>query len=156
RRRRESYSRGLRHPDPLYFPLEVDAGGILHPRTHGFTERLDIGRGRRAKVDEKIAVQLGDLRVAALEPAATAGVDQLPRLGARRVLESRAAGAAFHRLGRFARLRDRLHLRGDFLRIARLALKQCLSEHDVVGDAAVAVAESHFGVRETADRAGTI
>ena len=66
-----------------------------------------------AAVDEEIAVHGRDLRVADDEPAAAGAVDQLPGLGARRVLEGRAAGLFPDRLRGLARAGDALHLGQD-------------------------------------------
>src|SRR4051812_47571237 len=57
--------RMLRHPDPLDFPLQLDSGGLAHAPAHLLAQALDIGGGRRAAVDEEVAVHLRDLRVAA-------------------------------------------------------------------------------------------
>ena len=56
-------------------------------------------RGGVAEIDQEIAVQLGDLRVADGQAAAAGGVDQLPGLVAGRILEGRAAGAALRSAG---------------------------------------------------------
>src|SRR2546421_7888718 len=90
----------LRHADALDLPFQLDAGRFAHARTYGLAEGFDIGSGRMAEVDQKIAVHLRDLRAAHREPAATGGLDELPGLAAGRVLEGRAAGAALDRLGR--------------------------------------------------------
>ena len=110
--------------DPLDLPFELDAGLRLDARAHGLAQRLDVGGGGAAEIDQEIAVQLGDLRVADHEAAAAGGVDQLPGLLAGRVLEGRAAGAALDRLRRLARLGDLVHLGADGGAVAGLALEQ--------------------------------
>src|SRR5437764_7411894 len=90
-----SSGRGLlRHSDPLDLPVQRDAGILLHALAHGLAQRLDVGGGGTAEVDQEIAVHLRHLGVAELEAPAAGGVDELPGLMSRRVLEGRAAGAA--------------------------------------------------------------
>src|SRR5262245_47468268 len=98
---------------PLDLPFQLDAGILAHALSHGLAEGLDVGSGGVATVDQEIAVQLGDLRVADHEATAAGGVDELPGLLARRVLEGGAAGAAPDRLRRLTRLGDLVHLGGD-------------------------------------------
>src|SRR5690242_20628894 len=95
--------------DPLDLPFEIDAGTLLDALSHCFTEIFDIGRGRRALIDQEVAMQLGNLRAADDQPAAAGLVDELPSLVAGRVLEGRPAGAALDRLRRLARLGDLVH-----------------------------------------------
>src|SRR3546814_17364159 len=73
-------------------------------------ERLDIGAGSGAGVDEEIGVLLADLRAADHQPAAAGRVDKLPRLAPLGVLEGRTAGFRAQRLRRFAARRDTIHL----------------------------------------------
>src|SRR4051794_1707219 len=51
-------------PDPLDFPVKLDTRIFLHPGAHGFSERLDVMRGRVSGVDQKIAMHLRHLRTA--------------------------------------------------------------------------------------------
>src|SRR6266550_442593 len=108
----------LCHSDPLDLPLEIDAGMLLDAPAHRLAQRFDISGGGAAEIDEKIAVHLRHLRVAHLQAAAARRVDELPGFMAGRVLERRAAGAAFDRLGCFARFGDFVHLGGDLGRVA--------------------------------------
>src|SRR5215831_15780540 len=50
----------LSDSDALDLPLERDARGLLHALAHGLAERLDVGGGGGAKIDQEIAVQLRD------------------------------------------------------------------------------------------------
>src|SRR5262249_49434085 len=75
------------HSDAFDLPLKADAGALLHPSAYRLAQSLDIGRRCVTKVDQKIAVQLRDLSVAKLEPAASRGIDELPRLATGRILE---------------------------------------------------------------------
>ena len=75
---------------------------LEHAAAHLLAQRLDVGGGRVAEIDQEVAVLLGDLRVADAQAAAAGAVDQLPRLVAGRIGEGRAAGAAA-RLGLGAR-----------------------------------------------------
>jgi hypothetical protein len=133
-------------PIRLISHSEFDARGFLHPRAHRLAQRLDVGGGRVAEVDQEVAVQFRHLRIADDEAAAAGGVDQLPGLVAGRVLEGRAAGAALDRLRRLARLGDLVHLGGDGGRIAGPALEQRLGEDEIVRRAAMAVGVVHVGV----------
>src|SRR3546814_7779992 len=58
---------------------------------------LQVGGGRVAGIDQEVAVLVRHHGTAEREPAAAGGVDELPGLGARRVLEGAAAGAAADR-----------------------------------------------------------
>ena len=119
-----------------------------HAPAHRLAQRLDVGGGGAAEIDEKIAVHLRDLGGPVLQAAAAGGIDELPRLVAGRILEGRAAGAALDRLRRLARFGDLVHLRRDGGRIAGRALEQRLREDDVVGRAAMAIGVVHVGVGE--------
>ena len=102
-----SFSRhARRYADPLDFPFQLDTGMRFDPLPHRFAERLDVGGGRGAEIDQKIAVHLRYLRVADAQTAATRGIDQLPRFSARRIFEGGTAGTALDRLRRLARLGD--------------------------------------------------
>src|SRR5690606_37161216 len=98
----------------------------------------------------EVAVQLRHLRLPDLQAPAAGGVDQLPRLAARRVLEGRSAGAALDRLRRLARPGDLVHLGGDGVAVALRALKQRLREDHVVTDRTMAIAVAHVGIAEGA------
>src|SRR5204863_2923761 len=111
------------HTDAFDLPFQLDAGMLFDAGTNGLTKVLDVGGSSAAKIDQKIAVQLRYLRAAQLEPAASRGIDKLPCLMPRRILECRAAGAALDRLRRLARLGDFLHLRCDALRMAGRSLE---------------------------------
>ena len=87
----------------------------LHPRAHGFAQRLDVGGACRVEIDEEIAVQVGDFRAADLQPAAAGLVDQLPGASAGRVLEGGAAGS----VARLAFLALALDRSEERLRLAR-------------------------------------
>src|SRR5215472_14324709 len=143
----------LRHSDPHDLPLELHAGIIFDASTHRLAQRLDVGGGGTAKIDQKIAVHLRHLRAPDFEAAAAGGIDELPRFVTGRVLEGRAAGAALDRLGCLARFGDLLHLCGDRGRITGRALEQRLREDDVVGRAAMTIAVVHVAVAEDAQPA---
>src|ERR1700680_2199308 len=49
------------YSDPHDLPLELDAGISLHPPPHFLAERLDVGGGSVAAVDQEIAMELRDL-----------------------------------------------------------------------------------------------
>src|SRR5580658_9397742 len=83
----------LRHADPLDLPFEIDARIVLDAPAHRLAERLDVGGAGAAEIDEEIAMHRRHLRAAEREPAAAGGIDELPGLAARRILEGRAAGA---------------------------------------------------------------
>ena len=134
----------------------VDARIVLHAAAHFLAEALDVGSAGVAAIDQEVAVQLGDLRVADHEAAAAGGIDQLPGLVPRRVLEGRAAGAALHRLRGLALAGDLVHLGGDRRGVAGRALKQRRGEDHVLGHAAMPIGEMHVGVRIDADVAGAI
>src|SRR5437016_6281450 len=74
-------------PDPLDLPGKIDAGMLFHPPADGLTERLDVGAARTAEIDQEIAVHLGDLGIADAQAPAAGGIDQLPSLFSRRILE---------------------------------------------------------------------
>src|SRR5436190_20144943 len=88
--------------DPFDFPFQLDSGLFFDAPPYLLAEVLDIRRARIAAVDQEVAVQLGHLRVADDKAAAAGGIDQLPSLVPGRILEGRAAGAAFDRLCRLA------------------------------------------------------
>src|SRR3954466_9439156 len=98
--------RRLRRADPLDLPFELDAGILAHAPAHRLAQRLDVGGGGAAEIDQKIAVHLRNLGGPVFQAAATGGIDELPRLVAGRILEGRAAGAALDRLRRLARFGD--------------------------------------------------
>src|SRR5260364_39607 len=64
--------------DPLDLPLQRDARCRFDPFTHGLAERLDVIGGGVAGVDQEVAMHLGNLRAADLEPAAARGIDEPP------------------------------------------------------------------------------
>src|SRR3546814_18702745 len=97
-------------PHALNLPLQLDAALRLHPAADFLAERLDIGAGSGAGVDEEIGVLLADLRAAANQPAAAGRVDKLPRLAPPGVLEGRNAGFRAQRLRRFAARRSTILL----------------------------------------------
>src|SRR4029078_10506991 len=105
--------------DPLDFPFQLDAGIFFDTVSHGLTQGLDVGRGGRAAVDQKITVQLRDLRVANNQATAYGGIAHLPSLTAGWILEGRTAGAALDRLRRLTRFCDLVHGGGDGGRDAR-------------------------------------
>src|SRR5215470_16574716 len=82
-----------RHSDALDFPLQLDPGGFSHAPTHGFAQRLDVGGGGGAEIDQEVAVHRRDLRFPDRKATAAGGIDELPSLVAGRVLERRSAGA---------------------------------------------------------------
>ncbi len=105
----------------------------LDPRADVLAERLDIGRHGPAEVEQEIAMLVRNLRVAAAQAPAAGGVDQRPRLRARRILEGRSAGAAAQRLARLALGGDAVHLGADDGGIAGHALEQRLDHHRALG-----------------------
>ena len=98
------------YPDSLDLPFEIDAGMIVHALAHRLAQFLDVGRAGIAEIDEKIAMQLGNLRIIDFQSAAAGGIDQLPGLLPGGIFEGRAAGAALDRLRRLARFGDLVHL----------------------------------------------
>src|SRR4051812_32314447 len=118
-----------RHSYALNFPFQLDAGMGFDPPPHFLAERLDIGRTRLAQVEQEVAMLFRDLRVADGEAPAACRVDELPGLGAGRVLEGRAAGAAAQGLRRLPLLGDPVHLGGDAGAVARYALEQGFHHH---------------------------
>src|SRR3546814_12980876 len=56
-----------RHPHTLDFPFEYDPRMRLHRRAHFLAQRLDIGAGRTAEVEQEVAMFLAHLRVAAAQ-----------------------------------------------------------------------------------------
>src|SRR6478736_8515986 len=129
----------LSRSDPLDLPFELDAGILAYAPAHRLAQRLDVGGGGAAEIDEKIAVHLRDLGGPVFQAAAAGGIDELPCLVARRILERGAAGAALDRLRRLPRFGDFFHLRRDGGRIAGRALEKRLREDDVVRRAAMAI-----------------
>src|SRR5688572_21925407 len=51
-------------PHPLYLPLQFDPRMRLHPPAHFIAQRLDVGGGRPAEVEQEVGVLLRNLRVA--------------------------------------------------------------------------------------------
>src|SRR5436190_22736925 len=92
--------------DPGDFPFELDAALFFDLAPHQFAELFDFGGGRAAAIDQEITMHLRDLGGAIAQSAAAGSIDQLPGLAARRILESRTAGATFYRLRVFPRRRD--------------------------------------------------
>ena len=119
---KEPTYRRVLNPNPLNFPFQLDAGMRLDALAHGFAQRFDIGGAGAVEIDQEIAVQLGDLRLADFQPAAAGLVHQFPGADAGRVLEGGAAGA-IARLARLALALDLGHLGGDRVRIAGAALE---------------------------------
>src|ERR1700738_1210170 len=72
------------HADALDLPLEADARVLPHPHAYRLAQVLDVGCACAAEVNQKIAVQLRDLSITKPEPAASRGIDELPRLATRR------------------------------------------------------------------------
>src|SRR6202048_4392144 len=140
---REDRKLFLPQADALDLPFQLDAGIILHARAHGLAEILDIRRGGTAKIDQEVTVQLRTLSIAEPQPAATRCVDELPSLLSRGILERRTARTALDGLGRLARLRDLVPLRGNSPSIAASSLEQRFGEDDVLGDAAMPIAVVH-------------
>ena len=68
----------LRDTNPLDLPLERDAAVCLHAPPYFLTQFLNIRRRGIPPVDQEVAVQFRDLRVADHERAAARGIDQLP------------------------------------------------------------------------------
>src|SRR5215467_2014082 len=79
--------------DPLDFPFQINTRMRLHPLAHGFPQRFDVCRAGATKIDQEIAVQLGDLRATDSEPATAGVIHQLPGAMARWIFERRAARA---------------------------------------------------------------
>src|SRR4051812_28005729 len=96
-------------------------------------------------------MHLGHLRAADFQSAAAGGIDQLPSLMSRRVLEGRAAGTTLDRLRGLARLGDLVHLGGNNRGIAWVTGEQRFGEDDVVWRAAMAIGVMHIGVAEDAN-----
>src|SRR5690606_94191 len=95
----------------------------------------------------EVAMLLRHLGIADPKPTAARFVDQLPRLGARRVLEGRAAGPAAKGLARLPLGRDPVHLGGDEVAIALLALEQRLYDDGAFGHVAASVDGAEAVVR---------
>jgi hypothetical protein len=142
--------------DPLDLPFEHNAARLEHAASDLLAERFEIGGGRLAAIDEKVAVHGRNLGVAEAQAAAARLVDQLPGLHFRRVLERRAAGLLADRLRGFAGAGDALHLGFDRGRLARAALKHRGGEDDVLGRRTVTIGKAHVGARKDAPRAGPV
>src|SRR4051794_27711073 len=112
-----------RHSHSLYLPFQHHTGILEHPPPHFLAERLDVRRFGLAEIEQEVAMLFRDLRIAQAQTPAARGVDQLPGLGARRVLEGRAPGAAAQRLRRLALRGDPVHLGGDGDTVAGHALE---------------------------------
>src|SRR5215831_6948475 len=112
------FARSCADADALDLPFKFHAGMFLNSSAYRLAQAFDLGSARMATIDQEITMHLRYLRVADLQPAATGGVDQLPRFATRRIFECRAPGAALDGLCRFTRLGDLVHLRGDQIRIA--------------------------------------
>src|SRR5688572_7794394 len=132
-----------RYANPLDFPLELDARGLLHAPPHGFSKLLELRCRGASLVDQEIAMELRDLRRPDGKAPQSGLVDELPRLGAWRILESRAARAGLHRLCRFPPGRDLLHGCGDLRRIAPLALEHSRREDDILRCSTMAIGVLH-------------
>src|SRR5690606_38372280 len=138
----------LRPADAPDLPAQLDAALCLHLLAHGFAQRLEIGGGCIAAVDQEIAVLLGYLRIAHHEAAAARRIDQLPGLVAVRIGEGGAAGAGADRLAAFAGCLDRVHPRLDRRRVAGLSLQPRPEEDPGFRHAAMAIAELHLDRRQ--------
>ena len=91
------------HPHALDFPFEVDAAVGLDPAADFLAQRLDLGRaGALPRLSRKLQCFSETWASPIAQAAAAGGVDQPPGLGAGRVLEGRAAGAAAQRLALLA------------------------------------------------------
>src|SRR3546814_4223087 len=86
---------------------------LRHPAARLLAEVLQVGGGRRAGVDQEVAVLVRHHGAAEREPAAAGGVDELPGPMARRDLEGAAAGAAADWLPVRPLILDLLHARLD-------------------------------------------
>src|SRR5208282_5206666 len=155
RQRRQILSR-RRDPDALDLPFEMNPAPLTHTPPDLFAKRLDVGGGRAAAVDEKVAVHGRDLRITDREPPAACPIDELTGLLAWRALAGRAAGPLADRLRFFARAGDSLDLCCYRGRFARTAPKNRPREDHVVGDGTAPVGKAHVGVRIGAGRAGAV
>jgi len=71
----------------LYFPFERNARLCLDPLAHFLAQRLDIGTGCLAQIEQEVGMLLADLGAAQLKPPTPCFVNQLPGLVPSRVLE---------------------------------------------------------------------
>jgi hypothetical protein len=86
----------------LYLPLQLHAALVLHSPPHFLAQRLDVGAGGVAEVEQEIGVLLAHLRAADLQATAPGFVDQSPCLVSGRVLEGGTAGLGAQRLAGLA------------------------------------------------------
>ena len=110
----------LAHSHALDFPFELDAAMRLHapaapPRPAPRCRR----RSPSPRLSRKLQCFSDTWASPTASPRQPACVDQLPGLGARRVLEGRAAGLGAQRLRRLALGGDAVHLGLDRGRLAR-------------------------------------
>ena len=143
---RRSGARGA--ADAADFPFERDAARVADAAAHLLAQRLDVGGGGLAGIDEEIRVLLRHHRAAHAQAAAARLVDQLPRLAAGRIGEGRAAGARTNGLSRLARRLDLRHAPADRVAIARHAAKPRRDENPILGHAAMAIGKAHLRGRE--------
>src|SRR5215831_17677648 len=124
--------------DSFDLPFQIDAGMRLHPLPHGFAQRFDVGRAGAAKIYEKVAVELGNLRPTDGESAAAGFVHQLPGTVSRRIFEGRAA-SSITRLTRFALFLDLRHFGGNLVGLAGPPLQRRARENHIIGHTAMTV-----------------
>ena len=112
-------------------------------RANRFAERLDVFARRLPIVDQEIAVHIGNLRATDAQAPAPRLVDELPGTVAGRIAKRRAAGALLDRLVLFPVVGDVVHLFENFRRISGRSFERRLREDPAVGNAAMAISESH-------------
>src|ERR1700730_7455513 len=133
-------------PHAQNFPFQGDPACLLDPGSDKLAQAFKIRSARLPAIDEKIAMQFGDLRIANREATAAGLVNQFPRLVPRRVFKSRAAGAGIYGLSGGSRARDLHHLRQDPLAVAKGARKNRLRENHILRDGTMAIGKAHARV----------
>src|SRR5262245_21166405 len=133
----------------LDLPFEFYTRVCLYFLTDGLAKRFDIGRGRAAEIDQKVAVKFGHLRPTNGKAAAAGVVYQFPCAMAWRILERRPTGT-IARLACLALFLDRGHFGGDLLGFAATSHQNGGGENHVVGHAAMSIGKTHFAIAEGA------
>ena len=111
-------------PDPPDFPIEINFTGFQHALAHGFAQRLNVGGAGVAVINEEIAMQFGNLRLADTQAPTSRSIDKFPglrpvRAGPARIFERAAARARFDRLAGAALVGNLVHLRRDSAGVGR-------------------------------------
>ena len=123
---------------------------LAYALAHQLAQALDLGGTGAARVDQEVAVLVGDHGRTQAQPTAASGVDQLPRAMAGRVLERAAAGGDPQRLRRLALGPDLVHAGEHGIRLGRLALEGGPGDDPFPGQGALAVGKAQLARRSVA------